>query len=104
MLWASTGDSIDKEILNRRLCFLNGVEVRTSILETRLDFGNSSRGVVDNYVHAISSQYKTCNSFGMLESVANYTWLGRAYGQHIFAHARFEIRRRVAEQQLALMH
>src|SRR5665213_1142551 len=104
MLSPSTGDCVDKEVFDGRRYFLNSIESDACVLQQRLNLRNSLRRMIDNDVNAVAGEYQTRDPVSMFERVTQGIRFGSADGENIFAKARLQICRRIAEQQLALVH
>src|ERR1035438_6751030 len=100
----SRADRIDKQILNGRLDFENRIEGNAGAPEPCLELRNASRRIVHHNMHSVAGQHEAGDSLRVFQFVAYSPRLRRRDRQNVFAHLRFQIDRRVAEEQLALMH
>src|ERR1035441_10589981 len=104
MMLRSRAHRIDKQILNRRLDFENRIEGNAGAPEPCLELRNASRRIVHHNMHSVAGQHEAGDSLRVFQFVAYSPRLRRRDRQNVFAHLRFQIDRRVAEEQLALMH
>ncbi len=81
----SAGNRIDKQVFDGRHNLLNRVEGDLRVLQTRFEFRNAPRGVIDHHVHAIAGEHEARYSVSVFELRTQAARLRRRDRKNAFA-------------------